>query len=56
MTVGRQNGSAGERARELLIDRLLPRFEARTLSVVMVDAGTEPSASWIRIRWAGGSV
>jgi hypothetical protein len=31
----------GGGGRELLIDRLLPRFEARTLSTVVIDAGTE---------------
>jgi hypothetical protein len=41
MTTGRQNSAAGSGVRELLIDRQLPRFDARALSVVVVDAGTE---------------
>ena len=41
MTTERENGSAGEGVRELLIDRLLPRFDALTLSTMVVDAGTD---------------
>jgi len=41
MTAGRENGSARDGGQELLIDRLPPRFEARTLSTVVIDAGTE---------------
>ena len=37
----KRNGSARDGGRELLIDRLPPRFEARTLSTVVIDAGTE---------------
>jgi hypothetical protein len=36
-----ENGTAiGPAARELLIDRQLPRFEARTFSALLVDPGT----------------
>lgn len=41
MTTETENGTAGGTIRELLIDRQLPRFEARALSTVVVDAGTE---------------
>jgi hypothetical protein len=48
MTTERENGTAEGGARELLIDRLLPRFEARTLSTVVVDAGTEQTYRAVR--------
>jgi hypothetical protein len=35
-------------ARELLIDRQLPRFEARTFSALPVDAGTEQTYQAVR--------
>jgi hypothetical protein len=35
-------------ARDLLIDRQLPRFEARTFSAVVVDAGTEQTYQAVR--------
>jgi hypothetical protein len=50
MTTGRENGSAGEGVRDQLIDRLLPRFEARTLSTVVVEAGAEQTCRAVRIR------
>ena len=55
MTTGRENGSTGEGVREQLIDRLLPRFEAQTLSTVMVDAGTEQTYRAVRARDAQAS-
>jgi hypothetical protein len=38
----------GAAARELLIDRQLPQFEARTFSAVVVDAGTELTYQAVR--------
>ena len=44
-----EDGSAtGSAARELLIDRQLPRFEARMFSAVAVDAGTEQTYQAVR--------
>ena len=44
-----EDGSAtGVAARELLIDRQLPRFEARTFSALPVDAGTERTYQAVR--------
>jgi hypothetical protein len=48
MTTERENGAAGGGVRELLIDRQLPRFEAATLSAVVVDAGTEETYRAVR--------
>ena len=50
-----EDGSAtGPAARGLPIDRQLPRFEARTFSALLVDAGTDRptrlSAAWTRTR------
>jgi hypothetical protein len=41
-------GSTGPAARELLIDRQLPQFQARTFSAVVVDAGTERTYQAVR--------
>jgi hypothetical protein len=41
-------GSTGSAARELLIDRQLPRFQARTFSAVVIDAGTERTYQAVR--------
>jgi hypothetical protein len=48
MTTEPENGTAGGTIRELLIDRQLPRFEARALSTVAVDAGTEQTYRAVR--------
>jgi hypothetical protein len=48
MTTETENGTAGGTIRELLIDRQLPRFEARALSTVAVDAGTEQTYRAVR--------
>jgi hypothetical protein len=48
MMIGTENGAAAEGVRELLIDRLLPRFQARTLSTVVVEAGTEQTYRAVR--------
>lgn len=42
------SGAPGPAARELLIDRQLPRFEARTFSAVVVDGGTEQAYQAVR--------
>ena len=60
MTTETENSTAGGTIRELLIDRQLPRFEARALSTVAVDAGaprrlTGPSAPWIPSSWGRAS-
>jgi hypothetical protein len=52
-----EDGTAtGPAARELLIDRQLPRFEVRTFSALLVDAGTNrPTrlfAAWTQTRWS----
>lgn len=43
-----EGSGIGAAARELLIDRHLPRFEARTFSALLVDAGTERTYLAIR--------
>jgi hypothetical protein len=44
-----EDGSVtGRAARELLIDRQLPRFQARTFSALLVDAGTEQTYQAVR--------
>jgi hypothetical protein len=44
-----EDGSAtGPAGRELLIDRQLPRFQARTFSALVVDAGTERTYQAVR--------
>lgn len=48
MTTEDSGGVPGPAARELLIDRLLPRFEARTLSAIVVDAGTAQAYQAVR--------
>ena len=48
MATETENGTAGGTIRELLIDRQLPRFEARALSTVPVDAGTEQTYRAVR--------
>jgi hypothetical protein len=48
MMIGTEYGAAAEGVRELLIDRLLPRFQARTLSTVVVEAGTEQTYRAVR--------
>jgi hypothetical protein len=52
---GEDGSATGPAGRELLIDRQLPRFQARTFSALVVDAGTERtyrlSAPWTRTRW-----
>ena len=48
MTTETENGTAGGTIQELLIDRQLPRFEARALSTVAVDAGTEQTYRAVR--------
>jgi hypothetical protein len=48
MTTETENGTAGGTIRELLIDRQLPRFEARALSTVAVDADTEQTYRAVR--------
>lgn len=40
MVIRQDSGGTGPVARELLIDRQLPQFEARSVSAVVVDAGT----------------
>jgi hypothetical protein len=52
-----EDGTAiGPAARELLIDRQLPRFEVRTFSALLVDVGTNRPArlfaAWTRTRWS----
>ena len=42
------SGVTGPAARELLIDRQLPRFEARTFSALVVDASTEQTYQAVR--------
>ena len=42
------SSAAGSAARELLIDRQLPQFEARTFSAVVVEAGTEQAYQAVR--------
>jgi hypothetical protein len=44
---GRRQPSRG-RSAELLIDRQLPHFEARTFSAVVVEAGTEQAYQAVR--------
>ena len=48
MTSHGDGGAPGPAARELLIDRQLPRFEARTFSAVVVDASTEQTYQAVR--------
>jgi hypothetical protein len=48
MTTERKTDVSGHGIRELLIDRQLPRFEARTFSTVVVDAGTEQTYRAVR--------
>jgi hypothetical protein len=44
----REHGPSGAAARELLIDRQLPQFQARTFSALVVDASTERTYRAIR--------
>jgi hypothetical protein len=44
----REDSPSGAAARELLIDRQLPRFQARTFSALVVDASTERTYQAIR--------
>ena len=48
MTAEGEHHDAGVAARELLIDRQLPRFEARTFSAQLVNAGTEQTYRAVR--------
>ncbi len=48
MMTGEDGSATGLAARELLIDRQLPRFEARTFSALPVDAGTERTYQAVR--------
>lgn len=48
MTAEGEHHAAGVAARELLIDRQLPRFEARTFSAQLVNAGTEQTYRAVR--------
>lgn len=45
---GREDSPSGSAARELLIDRQLPQFQARTFSALVVDASTERTYQAIR--------
>ena len=45
---GREDSPSRAAARELLIDRQLPRFQARTFSALVVDASTERTYQAIR--------
>jgi hypothetical protein len=42
------SGAAGEQAASLLIDSQLPRFQARSFSALIVDAGTEETYRAVR--------
>jgi len=44
----REDSPSGAAARELLIDRQLPRYQARTFSALVVDASTERTYQAIR--------
>jgi hypothetical protein len=45
---GQGSSAAGLAARELLIDRQLPQFQARTFSAVLVEAGAERTYQAVR--------
>lgn len=45
---GGEGNAAGPGMRELLLDRQLPRFEARTISTVVVDAGRQETYRAVR--------